>query len=252
MKSSGNWKRPLVAGLMVVGLALPSAARAQITVGSPETEIEIGGSAGVTFSIAGTSNNAATVSDEIQFNAENLDIDCPGGICVGTSCALDSRLSATHILQATRPGGGDSIIFGVVDTTPPVATLTDGALFTCTFSAKAGAAEGSYALTSEFLEVADSVGDPLDSDPEYGALVVVAPPPTNTATPTLAVTNTPPPTNTPTRTHTPVPTNTRTVTPTFPPGGDDGCNMNPNAGSFPAWLLLPLVALPLLRARNRA
>jgi hypothetical protein len=257
MESRKCWR--WVLGVAVVcGSALGVSAgtsQAQILVSSSPAEIEQGGSAGVTFSISGTSNNVATYNAEVEIDAANVDIVCGvDGTCTG--CTIDPRLTV-QILQVTRPRP-DALIFFVGDTAPPVGTFGDGPLFTCTFAAPATATPGVYAFSSEFLEVGDASGNVLPANDDYGDLTVIVPPPTptNTATAAVTATNTPLPTNTatlvPTRTNTSAPTSTRTITPTANiSGADDGCSMNPNAGSMSLWLLLPLVALPLARQRNR-
>lgn len=257
MESRKCWRWALGVAVLC-GSALVMGAgtsHAQILISSTEAQIEQGGSAPVTFSMTGSTGNVATYNAEVEIDAANVDISCDNtGACTG--CTLDSRLTS-QILQVTRPRP-DALIFFVGDTAPPVATFGDGPLFVCNFNAPSTATPGTYAFDSTFLEVGDASGNVLPANDDYGDLTVIVPPPTATPTQTSAATNTAtvPPTNTatpiPTVTNTSAPTNTRTVTPTAAAfGADDGCNMNPSAGSMSLWLLLPLAVLPLARQRNR-
>jgi hypothetical protein len=227
---------------------------AEILVTSTAATIAQGSSGDTTYSISGvTTPLVATYNAEVAFDAASLDIDCTATNC---GCVLDPRLT-DQTLQVTRPTTG-SLIFFVGDTTNPIGTFGDGAMFKCTFKALPAAAPNTYSFDSTFLEVGDALGNVLAANAEYGDITVILPPPTPTITPTSAATNTATavPTNTatqvPTHTNTVPPSATRTVTstPNNSASSDDGCNMNPNAGAMSLWLLLPLAALPLARQRR--
>jgi len=215
-----------IGAVFVFGVA--ANAKAAITVTSSSATVAPGEDATIVYSISGTSDNVATYNAEVSYDSANLEF---------VSCDVDARL-ANQIGQFTEPSPGTVILF-VGDTSPPVDSFGDGTMATCTF--RAGQTEGQFPLETTFLEVGDALASVLDASAVDGQVNVVIPPPTNTPT------ETPIPTNTPIPTDTPIPTITST------PGAenDSGCQINASGGGSAWLLLLPAMALFLVRRRER-
>jgi hypothetical protein len=176
---------------MVAALLLLAAVhgQAQITVTSSSAQVAPGQEAVITYSIAGTmpGDDVATYTGEISFDVTNVGMssacaggpndgtmctqasECPDGLCLA-NCTQAPALTE-QVTQVSRPLPNQLILF-VGDTSFPVASVGDGNLFQCTFNVPDTAAEGSYELTSSFLEVADTDGVPLEATIDDGSIVV--------------------------------------------------------------------------------
>ena len=208
---------------------------AGIVVASDTQATTPGGTAAITYRIVGTgaASRVATYNAQISFDASSLDIDssCLGGTNNGDACTKSAdcagnglcSANCTKDLRLTNQAGQfnrsgiDTLIVFVGDTSFPIAPFGDGNLFICTFAVKAGAAPGTYPLTTTFLEVADTNGDDLTAASSDGGIVVSGTFSTRTPTVTPTMTASHTPTRTVTRTSTATATRTSTSTPTTTP-----------------------------------
>jgi MYXO-CTERM domain-containing protein len=276
---TNGWSAVFVVAAVVLSAGGAVAQVPQLAIGNASGAPD--GQATVTVSLSNAGESAATAQLDVLFDEAVLSIADPVSACV-----KDPRLTA-QVLNASLPGappapeGQKRLRLAILDIMPPIESLSDGNLVTCTFDIAADAPLGDVTLTADRLQVAATNGatvlcgpgsDPVvDCEGMNGVVSVAFPadtptetatevPPTSTRTPTLTPV---PPTQTltpvpPTATHTTAPTATRTTaaSPTKTQGssggGGGGCSIAPTGESSPAGILFLLGgSLLLVWARRR-
>ncbi len=173
-----------------------------------------GGTVAVMLTLSGSNNEATAASADVDFGDNGLELNF-------AACAIDPRLSTTHLLAGRSIS--DSVlnlevaVLGAPAVRPP---LGDGVLATCDIGIPLGTPTGTVAVTFDFAAVSDNAGAEVEVDGVPGEIVILAelpatPTPTPTtvsATATQTATSTATPTNTTGATATP--TSTTTATPT--------------------------------------
>jgi hypothetical protein len=202
-------------------LALPAAARAAApAVVSVDTVSALAGSdVPVAVEFDPGDQTVFKVQNDIQIDPLTpVDLvspstpDCTANPTLGLNTAMFACISQTGCTRIRA-------VLQRLDGPPLPAAM----LYSCNYAVDPSAAVGTYPLTVLALSVQNSIGQPVPSSQQNGAIdVVLVLPPTPTATetrtPTLTVTETltPTPSETPTIGNSPTPTDTRTVTPTRP------------------------------------
>jgi hypothetical protein len=275
---TNGWSAVFVVAAVVLSAGGAVAQVPQLAIGNASGAPD--GQATVTVSLSNAGESAATAQLDVLFDEAVLSIADPVSACV-----KDARLTA-QVLNATLPGsppapeGQKRLRLAILDIMPPIESLSDGNLVTCTFDIATDAPLGDVTLTADRLNVGSTTGSVLcgaGSDPvvdceAMNGVVSVAFPadtPTETATEvpataTRTATLTPvPPTPTltplpPTATHTTAPTATRTTaaspTKTQGSGGGGGgdCSIAPAGETSPAGILFLFGgSLLLVWARRR-
>jgi len=156
-----------------------------------------GGTVAVMLALSGSNNEATAASADVNFGDNGLELDF-------TACAIDPRLSTTHLLAGRALS--DSVlnlevtVLGAPAVRPP---LGDGVLATCDIGIPLGTPTGTVAVTFDFAAVSDNAGAEVEVVGVPGDIVIVAelpitptPTPTTGVAATVTVTSTATPTNT--------------------------------------------------------
>lgn len=174
-----------------------------------------GGTVAVMLALSGSNNEATAASADVDFGDNGLELNF-------AACAIDPRLSTTHLLAGRSIS--DSVlnlevaVLGAPAVRPP---LGDGVLATCDIGIPLGTPTGTVAVTFDFAAVSDNAGAEVEVEGVPGEIIIVAslpatPTPTPTTGPSATTTRTATSTATPTNTSgaTATPTSTTTATPT--------------------------------------
>jgi len=137
----------LVTVLFVMGASGAWAQAPELAIGSGSGAP--GGQADITVSLSGGVESTATAQLDVLYDPNILSIGDPAADCV-----IDDRLTE-QVLTATLPGeGGGRLRLAILDLMPPVASLEDGDLATCTFGIAPEAALGIAMLMADRMQVA--------------------------------------------------------------------------------------------------
>lgn len=233
---------------VLLGLTVPGSALAAVTLTAGNASGLPGSSVEVTFTLGITAEESVgSFSNEVGFTADAPIGDSP--VDPGfPNCTANVTVTLQQYEFRPLDCGEDctGILAAILG---PRAGLVAGTVYTCTVAIPADANPGDYEISVVNGIFSDPDGNEFPMEGVAGTVSVEAEPPTPTVTVAPTSTNTP---VAPTVTNTPVPTSTRTVTPTFAPGGDDGCQMGSGDSSNALLaLLLPIAGVLVLRRRSQ-
>jgi hypothetical protein len=227
--------------------SMPSMATAVVSLSVSDATGQAGDTVQVTVTIA-ASEGEALGSFENQLVFEPQARITTTAVNPACRALIPVTLAQFRFLPTACTGndctGARAAILGEETGVPP------GEVYECDVAIAADAEPGEYEIAVGTAAYATPAGMTIQiTETTAGVISVVVDP---TATPSHTHTPIPPATNTPVATNTAPPTNTRTVTPTFPPGSDDGCQMGSGDSSNALLaLLLPIAGVLVLRRRSQ-
>ena len=169
-----------------------------------------------------------TAQNDITFDSLNAPIasDLHGEPDCFVNLALGKPPSFSFLPNKCTGTACNVVRAALLDFSLVINPIPDGSiLYTCSVNIAAGANPGEYPLTISRVVLSDPNGTPVPNPAGADGKIIVVPPPTPTATPTVTASATP--TETPTETGSPTPTATDTATSTPTPSSTSTPTLTP-------------------------
>jgi Tol biopolymer transport system component len=170
--------RNLREGCIQEGLPLTFSERGgMVTVEVSSAAAPAGGPVAVNIDLTGGNGQVATVQLDLLYDPNIVEIKDPASNCTVASRLGRHTLFASFPVGTSTPPGLRRLRLFVADITTPISTFDDGAVATCTFQTRPGAAGADALVVPGNLNVGDDLGQVFGSQGVSGALSILTPPP---------------------------------------------------------------------------